>query len=187
MWKYLLVAILAVGLWYAYTSYPQEHKTDGKNVSNGVIRYGRETIASLEGNGFVTLEGTTVRNMLLVNGNLDAKNAKVGSLSVNGHASLLDTTIDAKSEINGFLSATNTTFRSELTVSTQSATFSGCTLSGGIVVKKPAWSFGRQTLELTEKTICKGPITFEGGNGKVILSKTSQILGAINGAEVEKQ
>lgn len=187
MWRFIIALILIVGLWYGYATYYQEHVVEANTKSNGFIRYGKETVAALEANGFVTLEGTTIRNTLFVNGSLDATNAQIGALHVNGNATLLGSTINGKSQVNGFLSATNTTFRSELIVSGQSVTFAGCTFNGTVIVKKPAWAFGSQVIELTEKSLCKGQIIFEGGNGKVILSKTSQILGPIKGAEVEKQ
>lgn len=188
--KFILFVLLALALSYSYYTYgpSSSPKTavEIKNVSNGVVTYGKETLAYLQANGFVTLDGTTVRKTIFVNGSLAASKARVNSLHVNGHASISECVVDDKSQVNGFLCPENSTFRSDLILSVQSVNFKGCTLES-LVIKKPLWVFGKQVVELSEKTICKGSITFEGGSGKVILSGNSQVLGSVQGAEVEKQ
>lgn len=188
--KFIILVLLALALFYSYYVYgpssAQTTEVEMKNVSNGVVKYGKETLAYLQANGFVTLDGTTVRKTLFVNGSLAANKARVNALHVNGHASVSECVVDGKSQVNGFLCPEHSTFRSELILSVQSVNFKDCTLES-LVIKKPLWVFGRQVIELSDKTVCKGPITFEGGNGKVILSGNSQVLGPVQGAEVEKQ
>jgi len=188
--RYLVVLVVLVVLAYSYYALgPNKQKQESniiKNVSSGVIRYGNETLASVQGNGIVTLDGTHVRKSLLVNGSLDANEAHIGNLKVNGQAKINSTVVDGKTEVNGFLNADKSTFQKEVTVSAHKLQFRDCTIDS-IVVKKAGWSFGSQVVELLDKTICKGSITFESGDGKIIVSDTSQILGAVQGAEVEKQ
>lgn len=188
--KFVLFVLLALALCFAYYIYgpsaEQNNAVEMKTVSNGVVTYGKETLAGLQANGFVTLDGTTVRKTLFVNGSLAATKARIHSLHVNGHASISGSNVDAKSQVNGFLCPEHSTFRSELILSVQSVNFVDCILES-LVIKKPIWVFGKQVIELSEKTICKGPITFEGGNGKIILSGNSQVLGPVQGAEVEKR
>lgn len=188
--RYLAVLVVIVLLFVSYYHWgPQKRSQESsnvKNVSSGVIRYGNETLASLQGNGLVTLDGTYVRKSLIVNGSLDANDAHIGSLKVNGQAKLNGTNVDGKTEVNGFLSADKSTFQKEIAVSAHKVQFSDCTLDS-IVIKKTGWAFGSQVVELLDKTVCKGSITFEAGDGKIIVSDSSQILGAIQGAEVEKK
>lgn len=187
--KFVIFVLLALALSYSYYTYgPSSAQTNGveKNVSNGVIKYGKETLVSVHANGFVTLEGTVVRKTLFVNGSLAANKAQINSMHVNGHAGVVECVVDGKSQVHGFFCPEHSTFRSELILSVQSVNFKDCNLES-LVIKKPLWVFGTQVVELSEKTICKGPITFEGGNGKVILSGNSQVLGPVQGAEVEKQ
>lgn len=186
--KYLLLALIVIGVVFLYYTKTQSTDASGKlaNISSGVISYGKDSLASLKGNGLVSLDGTFVRGMLEVNGSLDAKDAHIGTLLTNGHASFVGCVVDGKAEINGFTSGINATFQAPLTLTCRKATFENCNLSA-VTVKKTGWSFGSQELILSKKTICKGPITFEAGNGKVIVSKDSQILGKVIGAEVVAQ
>lgn len=187
--KYVIVVVVFVLLVFSYYWGEQRRGTDNssvRNVSSGIIHYGNETFANLQGNGFVTLDGTSVRKSLVVNGSLDANKAHIGSLKVNGHATLAGTTIAGKTEITGFLSAEKCLFKKEVSVAAHKVRFVDCTLDA-ISVKNASWSFGIQIIELGQKTICKGPIIFESGKGKIILSEGSQVLGSIQGAVVEKQ
>jgi hypothetical protein len=188
--RYLIAILIIVGLvfLYFYKSHGCQTRQEGKtaNISSGVISYGKDSLSSLKGNGLVTLEGTYVRGPLEVNGSLSAKDAHIGSLIVTGHASLEGCVIDGKASVKGFLSAENTTFQDTLGLTTQKASFENSTLSS-VVIHKSGWAFGTQELILSKKTICKGPITFESGKGKIILSDDSQILGPVEGAVVEKQ
>lgn len=184
--KFVMFVLLALALSYSYYIYGPSSAKNSENTSSGVVRYANETLVNLQANGFVTLDGTVVRKTLFVNGSLAAKKAQLSAVHVNGHASLSGCVVDAKSQVNGFFCPDSTTFRSELILAVQNVTFKDCTLDA-LVIKKPLWVFGSQVVELSGKSVCKGPITFEGGNGKIILSAASQILGSVNGANVEKQ
>jgi hypothetical protein len=184
MIRNLLILILFVALVGGYFLCC-EQTPQGKNVGSGVLHYGVEAVSTLDANGIVTLDGTKVKKKLTVNGTLTAKKASIQELEVNGSCHLADCTVGAKSTVTGRLSALRSTFRQELVISAFGATFSGCKLES-VVIKKPFWAFGKQELELSDGTICKGPIIFESGKGKVILKGKSQVLGAINGAEIEK-
>ena len=183
--RLLLMLLVAVAVIVGYVVWREPVSQGGKTVSSGMVHYGQETLATLEGNGSVELEGTFVKKLLIVNGNLDAQKAHLNALDVRGRATLLDSTVSGKAEVNGFLKAVGTTFRSDLIVSSKNVAFTNCTLAN-LVIKKPFWSFGQQVVELKDKTICKGSIVFEGGNGKVIVSGKSQVLGSVQGALIEK-
>ena len=189
--RYVIVIVVVVALVMSYYVWgPSSRRSHAgnvaKNVSNGSIEYGNETLASLRGNGLVSLDGTNVRKNLSVNGSLDAKNAHIGQLQVNGKANLNNCIVEGESQINGFLQAEKSTFQAPVTLATHKVKFHDCNINA-IVVKKPAWTFGTQVVELANNSICRGPITFEAGTGKIILSGDSQVLGSTHGVDIEKQ
>ncbi len=183
--RLLLMMLVAVAVIVGYVVWREPMNQGGKTVSSGMVHYGTETLTTLEGNGSVELEGTFIKKLLVVNGNLYAQKAHINALDVRGRATLLDSTVDGSAEVNGFLSAVGTTFRSPLTLSSKNVAFTNCTLAN-LVIKKPFWSFGQQVVELKDKTVCKGSIIFEGGNGRVIVSGKSQVSGSVQGALIEK-
>ncbi|MBS0633875.1 MAG: hypothetical protein JSR37_00245 [Verrucomicrobia bacterium] len=184
--KYLLALAIIIGGIYAYMTYGPQATHDGKNVSSGIVHYGKETLSRLEAKGFVTLDGTYVRKGVDVVGNLSATNSHLNSLMVQGRTNLVGSVVEGDVLVNGFFGAEHTTFRAPLVVSAQSITLKDCQLHT-IVIKKPFWSIGQQVLELTDKSICKGSIVFESGNGKIVLTGNSQALGSVQGAEIEKR
>src|SRR3989338_8524573 len=72
-----------------------------KKSNSGSQTFGKETIDSIEVNGFVKLDGTNVTDYLQVNGHLKAKNAKIEEMQVNGRANLDNCLIRKKSIICG--------------------------------------------------------------------------------------
>ena len=175
--KYILsiLIIAALCIWYFQT---ETRHTPIQNISSGIVTYGKETLDSLTANGLVTLEQTTIRGLLDVTGSVKATNAQIGALSCMGTANLTNCRITNACEITGFLDATGSTFQNSLTISAQTVTLTDCTLQS-IVVKRPAWVFGAQVVELNGKTIVKGSITFEAGNGTVRTSDDSKVLGKV--------
>lgn len=181
---YTLLLVIISCLGWAYWSVIPFGSSDVavQNTSSGLISYGKETIESLKANGLVSLDGTTVKNGLEVNGSLKAQNATVGSLLCNGHTSVTDVVIKGKSEVFGFLNATRTQFQGELVLGAQSVTFVDASL-GSILVKSPPWIIGSQVITLSGKTAVKGTITFESGKGIVKVLGDSKVSGKIIGAE----
>lgn len=184
--KYLLTLLIIVGLAYAYMVYGPSSAQDGKNISSGIVHYGKETLSRLDAKGFVTLDGTFVRKSTEIMGNFAATNSHLNSLMVQGRTSLSGCVVEGDVMASGLFSADHTTFRAPVIISSHSVTFSDCQLNT-IVIKKPFWSIGQQVLELTDKSICKGSIVFEAGNGKIVLKGNSQVLGSVQGALIEKQ
>jgi len=183
--RYLLALLIVVLLVFGYTAW-QNSSGNGKSASSGIVHYGSETLTTLNSTGFVTLDGTFVRKELTVHGSLSAEKAQINNMTVQGRASLTDSVISGQSSVYGFLRAKGTSFRGPIEFSGHGVTFEDSNLDA-IVVKKPFWAFLQQTIELSGKTICKGTITFESGKGKVIVSGKSQMLGSVQGGEVEKQ
>lgn len=142
--------------------------------AEGYLTYGNEILNSIQVNGFVTLNGTTILQQLQVNGSLSANQAQIGEMVVNGQASLNNCTVKNKSVVAGSLSAMLSTFNDEITLDSNNSTFDGCTIVS-IRVRKNKNSAIPPTIELKGKTKVSGMITFESGNGQVIASPDSQI------------
>ncbi|MCE5293343.1 MAG: hypothetical protein LLF94_01850 [Chlamydiales bacterium] len=183
--KYILIAIVALALFCSYYMCGPGFGNSTENVSSGFINYGKETLTSLTANGFVELDGTYLRKNLAVKGNLVSTKAHLQNVTVAGRASISDSVVEGNVDVHGFLDAAHTTFRRELVVTAHKVQFSDCHLDA-LFIKKPFWSFGQQVVELSGNTVCKGPITFEGKNGKVIVSGQARVFGSLHGAVVEK-
>ena len=180
--KFLITLLLVAALGYFYWSSSYTINPTIQNVSSGVISYGKETMDSLKGNGLVTLEGTTIRGRLEVNGSVKATKAFIGAFDCAGYANLTDCVIKTHSDVNGFLNANRTAFQGPVVLKAQKAEFTDCTIES-LIVKNPSWVFGTQVIELQGKTVVKGSITFESGQGKVNMSPQSKVLGKIVGGQ----
>lgn len=183
MW--ILISILAIGFALYFSATQCERGTRPTNVSSGVVVYGTETLNGVQGNGFVTLDGTTVLGVVHVNGHLDAKNAKMASLSVNGNVCLTKSRVLGNSDITGFMSAVGSKFDGDIAISSKKITLDNCQATH-ILVRKTAWSFGSQVVELNHKSKVTGGIIFEAGDGRVLLSPDSHVGGRVIGGQIEK-
>ncbi|MBS0647920.1 MAG: hypothetical protein JSS10_01690 [Verrucomicrobia bacterium] len=154
--------------------------------AEGYLTYGNEILNSVQVNGFVTLNGTTILQQLQVNGSLSAHQAQIGEMMVNGQASLNSCTVKNKSTVIGSLSAMLSTFNNEITLTSDHSAFDGCTIAS-IRVSKNKNSSIPPMIELKGKTKVTGLITFESGNGQVMASPDSQISAAqIAGGTLQK-
>jgi len=154
-------------------------------VENGFLNYGNETLNSLQINGYVNLNGTTINNLLQVNGSLTATQAQIGEMNVQGQASLDNCTVKNKSRVAGSLSALLSTFNDEVTLASDNSVFDTCSIAS-IRVQKNNESTP-QIIELKGKTQLMGLITFESGKGQVVASPESQISPAkVMGGTIKK-
>jgi hypothetical protein len=179
--RYVVAILVVLGLVFSFY-YGEKKKGESKSVAQGVVIYGKEELDTLTGNGVFALDGTTVKNNTIITGSLYANNAHFDSLVVvNGQANLADCTLRGPSLFQGLFNATKSAFHAPVTLASHTFIFHDCDIDS-IVVKKPSWLSGTQVVVLTDKSICRGTITFEAGRGKVILSPDSKILGKITGA-----
>lgn len=158
---------------------------DTANQDTGVVHHGKVTMDSLKSNGRVTLEGTTVKNLLHVNGSIYSHKASIGKLNVGGHAHLSRSKILGKSEVSGTLNAEKCTFGNKIVLTGQKMSLQNCKVKS-IFIKKTYWPFTSQVIELSKNSICKGKITFESGKGRIIVKDGSKVLGKVRGAKIEK-
>ena len=149
--------------------------------------YGAETIKTVQCNGSVSLNGTTVTSHTEVNGNLKAEQSSLNSLQVNGQATLSHCIITNAAHINGGLTSDNTQFQSPLTVTSQKITLKECTLTS-LHMKKVTGYTGPQIIDLRNGTHIEGPITVDSGNGEIWTSSDTQISeNQVSGAVIQRK
>jgi len=149
-------------------------------TASGNLTYGQEVFDTLQVNGNVTLNGTTILQRLEVNGSMTASNVQIGELQVKGQAILTHSVVKDQCTVIGALKGAFSTFEKEITLTSKHSTFDECKITK-IQVKKTR-AFATQTIDLKGKTEVTGPITFESGRGKVNASpdspiKESQVIG----------
>lgn len=154
--------------------------------AEGGGQYGKMTLESLEGNGLIKLNGTSITNEIHLMGSLISQNAEIGFLDVIGEVNMTETTVRHGGSIMGSLQATRSTIREPITILSQKAVFTASKLAG-ITVKQDGGFKGKQIIELRQGTVVDGPIHFESGKGEVIIHTGSQVLGAVSGGKVLKK
>lgn len=152
----------------------------------GQNNFGAVTVDNIQGAGLVKLNGTSVLNSVHVDGSLISLHARIGNLEVMGEANLTDTVIQNEGFVLGSIQAVRSIFKQNITLLTQKAVFTGSTLEG-ITVRKDGACKGKQTIELKQKTLVKGPIVFESGRGEVLVYPGSQVLGQVTGGKIIKK
>lgn len=155
------------------------------NINHGSQTYGKETVAKIQANGFVKLDGTRVTDHLQVNGRLKAEDAQIEEMQINGQATLDRCLIKQKSNVCGALIATDSRFADELSVSSERAVFNSYDLTSLHILRVGGYQ-GVQVVELRGKTRIDGPITFDSGKGEVIADPDTEISGGVIGGKIRK-
>lgn len=154
--------------------------------SMGAGSFGNETIDSIDTMGLAKLKGTTVLHLVQVSGSLISQDATLGSVSVMGEAHFTNTIIQNGGSILGYVQAHNSTFDGPLFIRGQKSVFVSTKLKGITVQPLDAFK-GKQIIELRQKTIVDGPITFESGRGEIYLYPGAQVIGTVQGGKIVKK
>lgn len=180
-----LVAILSFTIFS--TGYSGD-VVNGDNKSYGCQKYGKETVDNIYANGCVLMEGTTILNLVFVNGSLNADESTINRLEVNGQVDLKNCIVNNNSIVNGSLNADNTQFQKELSVSSQKVTLTSCSVDTLKVSKVNGYD-GKQIVELRGTTKIVGPIIMESGKGEIWSCSECEILDRdqIHGAIIIKK
>jgi hypothetical protein len=145
----------------------------------GSLTCGSGTVASLTGNGVITVNGTTVTGATQINGLLSAEDASFVSLDVNGGAKLVQCTITDAATIKGSLTASSTKFESTLEVYSSETRLINSTVRNNLHVGNT--DSKKQVVYLDDYSEISGDIIFDDGNGEVILRGRSKIVGKVIG------
>ena len=183
----IVLALLAVAFISTLFAAEETPSAPPKQIqARGANSFGEETIDSLQTTGLVKLNRTVVSQNLSVNGSLIAQGAVIGSIEVMGEAHLTDTVVQRGGTILGYLQTHHATIEQPLVLNGQKAVFTASKLSGITVRQMEAFK-GKQIIELRQKTVVDGPITFESGKGEVHLYPGCQILGPLKGGKIVKK
>jgi hypothetical protein len=149
----------------------------------GASCYGKEVVDSIHMNGAITLNGTTVKGNVHVNGGLKAVEADIGSIHVNGGAELNHCVVRNDTHVNGGLTAISSELNT-VSISTDTLKFDNCTIASILIrlVNSPK----EQKVYLKNSTHVFGDIHFESGKGVLILSEDSTFTGILTGGVVKK-
>ena len=167
------------------------------NKSFGLTQYKNETFDSLTCYGATQLDNVSIRGPLAIYGQLDANKLSIqGPITIYGHAELDDITckdeitvygkltldkgtISGKTKIYGGARIEQSTV-DDLVTYARKITLTSSTVKN-IHMKKDT---GKVTVTLV-KTKVNGDITFDCGNGRVILDRESSISGKVIDGNIE--
>ena len=155
------------------------------NVCNylpGSVTCGTGVVDSVQGNGTVLLNGTTVSGTTLVDGVLNADDANFSSLEVNGSVKLTQCTINDVSIIKGSLAASSTKFHKSLKIYSDKTRFINSKVNGDLRICHT--DSNKQSVYLDNFSEVTGDIIFDDGAGEVILRGKSKMGGKVVGGRV---
>lgn len=155
---------------------------------------------NIEHAGALTLDKTTVKENLIVNGFLSAKNGTLNQLTINGDADLDNTKIQGVTTINGKLSvedshffkpvtvrgqinAEDTVFEQIVTLHGTHSEFENCKLHSLMLEKS---NDAKPLHVYLEETTIDGDVTFL-SPGVIHVDKDSRIHGKITGAVIDSK
>lgn len=147
----------------------------------GYANYGNETLDSLNYNGTVNLDGTSIYHNTIVNGSFEAHDARLNKLLVNGAVTVADTIVSGPVQVNGFLTCKDSTFMEQVCIASRKAVFDSSTVHDILI--KPS-SGNSESVVYLQDTQVLGSIVFQGGHGKVYVDKDSSIQGSVEGGEI---
>jgi len=150
----------------------------------GAVRYGSETLPSLSVCGALSLDGTHITENLQVKGSLTSKDAQINRLDVSGSVLMRDSVVLKDLNVNGSVQLLNSQVDGTLTASTNVIVLDRSTAST-IIVKGAKENQKPQVIRLVNKTKVHGNITFEAGNGQVVLDEDAEVTGQVIGGSLK--
>ncbi len=145
----------------------------------GNVVCGPGTVNSLNGNGMVTVNGTTVLGATHVNGLLNAEDANFSYLNINGSAKLVQCTVNDQASIKGHLSSSSSKFEKSLEVFSSETRFINSKIGQNLRVGHT--ESRKQVVFLDNFSEVTGDVIFDDGEGEVILRGQSKIGGKVIG------
>lgn len=158
---------------------------------NGSVKLQRSSFTSLTVNGAAQVEEVSFSKEFIVNGSLDAIDSKLQNVVVNGTASFTKCKIVGLAQVAGPADFYDCELK-DVQVTNLLVTFENCKVSS-IVMKKLSilqrilGLFGLcQKVELND-TVVSGDVIFEQGNGIVVLTRASRVIGNIIGGKIVQE
>lgn len=148
----------------------------------GSVTCGTGVVSNLEGNGIVSVNGTTIEGGTNVNGMLNADDAHFDSLNVNGSVTLFKCIVNNVAEVKGSIKATSSKFEKSLEVFSNSIRFSNSKIRDNIHVHRT--DSKTQEIYLDDNSEVGGDIIFDDGNGRVYVDSGSKIISKVIGGKI---
>lgn len=183
MYKILFLSLFTTFL-FANPAVQTEDPSIHKIVGGGAL--GEQTYETVDCQGILKLNGSTIKKNLQVTGSLIATFANIQALDVSGEVNLRSSTIAEKSSISGYLRAQSTHFKAPITINGRKAVFTNSQLSS-ITVKEEHGFKAKQIIELKQNSIVDGSIQFDSGKGEVHVYPGSRINGSVTGGKIIKK
>ena len=183
MHKILFLSLFAASLFAnspAQTEDPSIHKI----IGGGSL--GEKTYETVDCEGILKLNGSTIKKNLQVNGSLIATFANIQALDASGEVNLRSSIVSEESSIHGYLRAQSTSFKAPLTLNGRKAVFTNSKLSS-ITVKEEHGFKAKQVIELKQNSIVDGSIKFNSGKGEVHIYPGCKITGTVTGGKIIKK
>jgi hypothetical protein len=154
-------------------------------VSPASVTCGKGRIASLIGNGIVSVTGTTISGPTTINGVLTADDADFSSLNVNGSVTLMECVVNSGVTIKGSLKASSVSFKSSVDIYSSSTRFINSKISNKVHIRHT--DNPKQEVFLEKNSEVGGDIVFDDGHGRVYVDGDSKIVGHVIGGELINQ
>lgn len=152
------------------------------NYAPGNVTCGTGVVDSLQGNGTVVVNGTTVSGITLVDGLLNADDANFSSLEVNGSVKLTQCTVNDVAIIKGSLAASSTKFQKTLKIYSDKTRLINSKVNGDL--RFCHTDSQKQMVYLDNYSEVAGDIIFDDGAGEVIMRGKSKIGGKVVGGQI---
>lgn len=155
-----------------------------KMIVNGFANLEHTSYVSLIINGSADLEDIKVSKKLQVNGSLEAEECTLNDVSVNGSVEFENCKISGTTTINGSAKFEDCDVK-KVEVASSQVKFDESKVSS-ITMKKHTDLLGGSQKVLLDDTIVSGDVTFEQGDGTVVLEGSSKIKGKVVGGKIVK-
>lgn len=155
---------------------------NGLTETYGEKTFGKSTYDSLEHSGSLSINETTVKSQLTVNGALRMDRAILHILKVNGMCRAWQSQVSGIAKINGTLIAERTHFQ-DIRVSSDCVDLDSCEVQNIDLISCPNSNRKERTLHL-KNTWVKGSVTVEGEPALIIMDSSSKIDGSVTNATI---
>lgn len=149
---------------------------------NGSATISESNIKNLTTHGSANLQKTTINGHCQTHGSLISSESTIHQLTTRGSANLYETMVHELCDISGSLIAQSSTLNRMIVSSKRITLINSKTKT--IHIRKQTGPC-EQIVELNNTTV-DGDITFESGEGKILLKSNSKITGKVVGGRIEK-
>lgn len=168
-----------------YDYFLREEIVGDKTVIHGFARLENDSYVSLRVNGAASFEKVKVKEHLDVNGAFKAEDCSLGEVVVHGSIDLEDSKVSDLLQVYGYAEFHECKLE-DVEITSSSAEFEDSKVSDILMKKNPQFFGNSQQKVILEDTKVLGNVTFEQGEGLVVLKGSSVIKGKIIGGKINR-